>query len=112
MPQSFNHSSEGGLGYAYQGEFGHLGVGGKHFETNYGIPGVPPNADWANVPPATSRIYQKRNTYEFDGAFHGRNDARHQWKLDANFNDYNHAAQLVYARCGFRRVGTFATVLF
>jgi len=27
-------------------------------------------------------------------------------------NDYNHAAQLVYARCGFRRVGTFATVLF
>ena len=27
-------------------------------------------------------------------------------------NDYNHAAQLVYARCGFRQVGTFATVLF
>jgi predicted GNAT family acetyltransferase len=27
-------------------------------------------------------------------------------------NDYNHAARLVYARCGFREVGTFATVLF
>jgi predicted GNAT family acetyltransferase len=27
-------------------------------------------------------------------------------------NDYNHAARRVYARCGFRRVGTFATVLF
>jgi predicted GNAT family acetyltransferase len=27
-------------------------------------------------------------------------------------NDYNHAAARVYARCGFRRVGTFATVLF
>lgn len=27
-------------------------------------------------------------------------------------NDYNHAARAVYARCGFRRVGTFATVLF
>lgn len=27
-------------------------------------------------------------------------------------NDYNHAAQAVYARCGFRRVGTLATVLF
>jgi predicted GNAT family acetyltransferase len=27
-------------------------------------------------------------------------------------NDYNEAAQRVYAKCGFRRVGTFATVLF
>ena len=27
-------------------------------------------------------------------------------------NDYNLAARTVYARCGFRQVGTFATVLF
>jgi uncharacterized protein len=27
-------------------------------------------------------------------------------------NDYNHSARTVYARCGFQRVGTFATVLF
>jgi predicted GNAT family acetyltransferase len=27
-------------------------------------------------------------------------------------NDFNHAARAVYARCGFRQVGTFATVLF
>jgi predicted GNAT family acetyltransferase len=27
-------------------------------------------------------------------------------------NDYNRAARRVYERCGFRRVGTFATVLF
>jgi predicted GNAT family acetyltransferase len=27
-------------------------------------------------------------------------------------NDYNLAARAVYARCGFRRVGTFATILF
>jgi predicted GNAT family acetyltransferase len=27
-------------------------------------------------------------------------------------NDYNHVARTVYARCGFQRVGTFATVLF
>jgi predicted GNAT family acetyltransferase len=27
-------------------------------------------------------------------------------------NDYNHPARRVYARCGFRQVGTFATVLF
>ena len=26
-------------------------------------------------------------------------------------NDYNHAARAVYARCGFRQAGTFATVL-
>ncbi len=27
-------------------------------------------------------------------------------------NDFNHPARLVYDRCGFRRVGTFATVLY
>lgn len=27
-------------------------------------------------------------------------------------NDYNHAAITVYRRCGFRQVGTFATILF
>ena len=27
-------------------------------------------------------------------------------------NDYNHAARRVYARCGFRSAGTFATILF
>jgi predicted GNAT family acetyltransferase len=27
-------------------------------------------------------------------------------------NDFNTAARAVYARCGFRQVGTFATVLF
>ncbi len=27
-------------------------------------------------------------------------------------NDFNHAARVVYERCGFRQVGTFATVLF
>ena len=27
-------------------------------------------------------------------------------------NDYNEPARRAYARCGFREVGTFATVLF
>ena len=36
MPQTFDHSGEAGLGYAYQGEFGAFGIGGKHFEMNYG----------------------------------------------------------------------------
>jgi len=26
-------------------------------------------------------------------------------------NDYNNAARVVYDRCGFRQIGTFATVL-
>ena len=56
MPQTFDRSGEAGLGYAYQGDVGTFGIGGKHFQTNYGIPGVPPNADFANVPPTTSRI--------------------------------------------------------
>ena len=91
MPQSFQRSSEAGLGYAYQGDFGRLGIGGKHFETNYGIPGVPPNDDWEDVPPATSRIAQRRNTYQLDGVFHAANSSTHQWKLKGSFNDYNHS---------------------
>jgi len=42
MPQTFDHSGEAGLGYAYQSDFGAIGIGGKHYEVNYGIPGVPP----------------------------------------------------------------------
>jgi len=29
MPQTFDHSGEAGLGYAYQGNFGTFGIGGK-----------------------------------------------------------------------------------
>ena len=36
---------------------------------NYGIPGVPPNADWLDVPPTTSRIAQQRNTVELRSLF-------------------------------------------
>lgn len=91
MPQTFDHSGEGGFGYAYQGAFGRIGVGGKHYEMNYGIPGVPPNADWMNVPPATSRIEQTRNTAELHGLFNGTGTLLKKWKLDANYNDYNHS---------------------
>jgi len=91
MPQTFNRSSEVGLGYAYQGTGGTIGVGGKHYEMNYGIPGVPPNADWLNVPPTTSRITQTRNTVELHGLLNASAGFARQWKLDANYNDYNHA---------------------
>src|SRR4030088_3240771 len=91
MPQTFDHSGEAGLGYAYQGKAGTFGVGGKHFETNYGIPGVPPNPDFANVPPTTSRIAERRNTLEFRSLFNPDLSFARQLKFNASYNDYNHA---------------------
>ena len=69
IPQSDDRTAEGGLGYSYQGAFGMIGIGVNHFETNYGIPGVPPNPEWETVPPTTSRISQQRNTLEFRSLF-------------------------------------------
>lgn len=91
MPQTFDHSGEAGLGYAYQGDFGTVGIGGKHFEVNYGIPGVPPNPDFANVPPTTSRIAQRRNTVELRSLFNHGFGFIDRVKLNASFNDYNHS---------------------
>lgn len=91
MPQTFDHSGEAGLGYGYQGDFGTLGIGGKHFEVNYGIPGVPPNPDFANVPPTTSRIAQRRNTVEFRSLLSHGFGFIDRVKLNASFNDYNHS---------------------
>lgn len=91
MPQTFARSGEGGLGYAYQSEFGTIGIGGKHFETNYGIPGVPPNPDFVNVPPTTSRIAQQRNTVEFRSQFNSAASFAKQVRLNASYNDYSHS---------------------
>lgn len=91
IPQSFDHSGELGLGYAHQGAFGSIGIGANHYEMNYGIPGVPPNPDWLNVPPTTSRIAQRRNTVEVRGVLNGRGAWLERVKLDASYNDYNHS---------------------
>jgi iron complex outermembrane receptor protein len=91
MPQTFDHSGEAGVGYAYQSDFGMIGIGGKHFEMNYGIPGVPPNPDFANVPPTTSRIAQKRNTVELRSLVNGGFAFIDRVKLNAAYNDYNHS---------------------
>ena len=91
MPQTFDHSWEGGVGYAYQTTSGSIGIGGKHYEMNYGIPGVPPNADWATVPPSTSRIAQKRNLVELHGLRAVSGGIAKQWRLDASYNDYGHS---------------------
>jgi iron complex outermembrane receptor protein len=84
IPQSDDRYAEEGAGYSYQGGFGSIGIGGKHYETNYGIPGVPPNADWETVPPTTSRIHQQRNTVELRALVD-------RFKVDANYNDYLHS---------------------
>ena len=91
MPQSFNHSGEVGLGYSYQTRGATIGVGAKHYEMNYGIPGVPPNPDWINVPPTTSRITQNRNTVELRGLLSVAGSFVKQWKVEANYNDYGHS---------------------
>ena len=91
MPQTDQKSSEAGAGYAHQGDFGMWGLGVKHFEMNYGIPGVPPNPDWENVPPATSRISQQRNTLEWRSLFNAGGPLVRQVKLNASYNDYSHS---------------------
>ncbi|MDB4870433.1 MAG: hypothetical protein JWL97_1437 [Gemmatimonadales bacterium] len=91
MPQTFDHSGEAGLGYAYQGGVGTFGIGGKHFEVNYGIPGVPPNPDFANVPPTTSRIAERRNTVEFRSMLNSGLSFAQQLRFNGSFNDYNHS---------------------
>ena len=91
MPQSFDHSSELGAGYAYQGARGSIGIGAKHYEMNYGIPGVPPNPDWPRAPPTTSRITQDRNTVELRGLLSSTGSFFSTWKLDASYNDYGHS---------------------
>lgn len=88
QPQTFDRSHEEGLGYAVQGRFGSLGIGGKHYEMNYGIPGIPPNPDF-DV--STSHIAQRRNTLELHGLFTQGGSLLKQWRLDANYNDYNHS---------------------
>ena len=89
MPQTFERSQEAGTGYTYQGGFGTLGIGAKHFETDYGVPGVPPNDDFVNVPPGTSRIDQRRNTVEARGRFELDGAAVRQLRIGASYNDYN-----------------------
>ena len=91
MPQTFDHMQEGSLGYSLQGTEGMIGVGGKHYEMNYGIPGVPPNQNWMNVPPATSRIAQYKNSIELRSILLIDGSLIKQGKLSADFVDYRHA---------------------
>lgn len=91
IPQSDDRTGEAGLGYSYQSGFGMLGIGANHYEMNYGIPGVPPNANWLTVPPTTSRISQQRNTLEFRSLINIGSSWFDRIKLDGSYNDYTHS---------------------
>ncbi|HUI31925.1 MAG TPA: TonB-dependent receptor [Candidatus Acidoferrales bacterium] len=91
MPQSFDHSQEEGAGYSYQGDFGMVGVGYKHYEMSYGIPGTPPNPDWIDDPPTTSLIDQTKNSVEARSLFVVDGPAIQQIRVTANYVDYNHS---------------------
>lgn len=91
MPQTFARSDELGAGYAWQGERGTVGIGVKHFEMNYGIPGTPPNPDWMTTPPTTSRIDQSRDLVELRGMLRLSGAFADQFRLHASYNDYTHA---------------------
>jgi iron complex outermembrane receptor protein len=87
MPHSFDRSYEGGAGFAYQGETKTFGIGGRLVSLNYGVTGVPPNDDFANVPPSTARITEKRATVELRG---GLGALSRRWTFEGAFNGYEH----------------------
>jgi iron complex outermembrane receptor protein len=91
MPQTFDRSMEFGGGYAKQGAAMSFGLGVKHYEMDYGIPGVPPNPDWATVPPTTSRIKQTRNTVELRAGRSIDGSPFSALRFDGAYNDYNHS---------------------
>jgi iron complex outermembrane receptor protein len=91
IPQSFDHTQEASAGYSYQGDFGMLGIGCKHYEMNYGIPGTPPNLDWLNDPPTTSLIEQTKNSVEARSLFVIDCSLIRQIRVSANYSDYNHS---------------------
>ena len=91
MPQSFDHIQEGSIGYSYQNDFGNFGIGAKHYEMNYGIPGVPPNSNWLNVPPSTSRITQFKNSVETRSLFVTDGSLVKQIRFSADYVDYKHS---------------------
>jgi iron complex outermembrane receptor protein len=91
IPQTDDRTAEGGLGYSYQGAFGMVGIGAKHYDMNYGIAGAPPNPDFAIEPPTTSRILQQRNTIELRSLFTIGNALVQRVKFDAGYNDYSHS---------------------
>lgn len=91
MPRSFARSQGEGAGYSYTGDFGKIGVGYRHYEATYGIPGTPPNSDWLVDPPTTSEIQQQKNLVELRGLWATEGSLVKQIRLNANYVNYDHS---------------------
>ncbi len=91
IPQSFYHNQQEGAGYSYTGGFGMIGLGYKHFQMTYGIPGTPPNPYWQTDPPTTSLITQQQNMYEMRGLWAVDGSLLKQIRLSADLVNYQHA---------------------
>jgi iron complex outermembrane receptor protein len=89
IPQSFDHTSEESVGYSYQGDFGMIGFGAKHYQMNWGIPGDPIDTFYKN--PTFSRIQMENYSVELKGLFEVGGSFVNQIKLNANTVDYNHS---------------------
>jgi iron complex outermembrane receptor protein len=89
MPQSFMRTSDEGIGYSYQGDFGMIGAGVKHYYSNYGITGDPWDTTYMN--PTTSRIVQEKFTAELRAQFNVGGSFVNQIRLNSNASDYTHS---------------------
>ena len=89
IPQSFDRTSEESIGYSYQGDVGMIGVGAKHYQMNWGIPGDP--IDTIFMAPTFSRIQMENYSVELKGLFEVGGSIVNQIKLNANAVDYNHS---------------------
>jgi len=89
IPQSFDRTSEESAGYSYSGSFGMIGIGAKHYEMNYGIPGDPIDPVYMN--PTFSRIEMKKNSVELRGLFEVGGSFVDRIKLNANTVEYTHS---------------------
>ena len=73
------------------GRLRHVGIGAKHFEINYGVPGDPPNADWLDQSPTTSTHFPAAKHLQWRSLFNAGGSFIRQVKLNAAFNDYTHS---------------------
>lgn len=95
IPQSFDRTSEEAIGYSYQGQFGTIGIGAKHYAMNWGIPGDPLDTFYVDgvgaVNPLFSRIQMEKYSVELRGQFDVNGSFLKQIKLNANAVDYEHS---------------------